>query len=122
MLDLDWRDWEILIDLVMTRAGWRRLSAIGDGEVDIDLLLEHPTTGETAWVQIKTSSSQTELDDYIARYKADGSCDRFFYICHGNEGLALAHDDPAMHLWRASDVAAQAIEAGLLDWVMERHA
>ena len=61
--DLDWRDFEILADLILTRAGWRRLSAVGDSEVDIDLLLEHPTTGETAWVQMKTGSSQAQLDD-----------------------------------------------------------
>ena len=122
VLDLDWRDWEILIDLIMTRAGWRRVSAIGDGETDIDLLLEHPTTGDNAWVQIKTGTSQAELGDYIARYKADGSCDRFFYVCHGPDSLTLPYEDTAMHLWRAGDVAAQAIEAGLIDWIMERHA
>jgi hypothetical protein len=119
---LDWRDFEILTDLILTRAGWRRLSAVGDGEVDVDLLLEHPTTGETAWVQIKTGSSQSELDDYVARFMADGSCHRFFYICHGGEGLEFKTEEPGMHLWRAEDVAAQAIEAGLLDWLMQRHA
>src|SRR3546814_13991831 len=80
--DLDWRDFEVLVDLILTRAGWRRISALGEGEVDIDLMLDHPTTGETAWVQVKTGTSQAELEDYLQRFIADGSCTRFFYICH----------------------------------------
>ena len=121
--DLDWRDFEILVDLILTRAGWRRLSAVGDGEVDIDLLLEHPTTGERAWVQIKTGTSQTELEDYLERFEADGGSQRFFYICHSSKGaLSLPAPRPHLHLWQAEDVAAQAIEAGLFDWLIARHA
>ena len=120
--DLDWRDFEILIDLILTRAGWRRQSAVGDGEVDIDLLLDHPTTGELAWVQIKTGTSQAELEDYLQRFEADGSCQRFFYVCHGGKGVSLPDPMPNHHLWQAEDVAAQAIEAGLLDWLLARHA
>src|SRR3546814_7207837 len=66
--DLDWRDFEVLVDLILTRAGWRRISALGEGEVDIDLMLDHPTTGETAWVQVKTGTSQAELEDYLQRF------------------------------------------------------
>ena len=120
--DLDWRDFEILVDLVLTRAGWRRQSALGNGEVDIDLLLDHPTTGELAWVQIKTGTSQGELEDYLARFEADGSCDRFFYICHGEGQLSLPAARSKLHLWQADDVARRAIEAGLLDWLIARHA
>jgi hypothetical protein len=111
-----------LVDLILTRAGWRRQSALGEGEVDVDLLLDHPTTGELAWVQIKTGTSQAELEDYLRRFEADGSCQRFFYICHGNERMSLPEARPHLHLWQADDVAARAIEAGLLDWLIARHA
>lgn len=121
--DLDWRDFEILIDLIFTRAGWRRQSALGQGEVDVDLLLDHPTTGELAWVQIKTGTKQAELADYVKRFEADGSCQHFFFVCHGGKGaLHLPEQRPRYHLWLADEVAARAIEAGLLDWLKARRA
>jgi hypothetical protein len=121
--DLDWRDFEILIDLIFTRAGWRRQSALGQGEVDVDLLLDHPTTGELAWVQIKTGTSQAELADYVKRFEADGSCEHFFFVCHGDKGaLRLPEQRSRYHLWLADEVAARAIEVGLLDWLIARRA
>lgn len=66
---LDWRDFETLVDLVLTRSGWRRGSSVGDGEVDVDILLDNPSTGETAWVQVKSSASQATLDDYLMRFE-----------------------------------------------------
>lgn len=121
--DLDWRDFEILVDLIFARAGWRRQSALGQGEVDVDLLLDHPTTGELAWVQIKTGTKQAELTDYVKRFEADGSCQHFFFVCHGGKGaLRLPDQPPHYHLWLADEVAARAIEAGLLDWLIARRA
>ena len=33
------RDFELLVDLLFARCRWQRISAVGDGEMDIDLLL-----------------------------------------------------------------------------------
>ena len=52
----------------------------------MDLILSQPTIGETAWVQIKSGTSQAELDDYVGRFQRDGSCDRFFFVCHSVAG------------------------------------
>lgn len=74
---LDWRDFEILVDLMFACGGWQRTSAVGDGEVDVDLLLTSPTTGEAGWVQIRSQASQGVLDDYLDRFRRDGSAQRF---------------------------------------------
>ena len=79
--ELHWAELETLIDLIFTRNGWRRTSLLGGNMPDVDLILEQPLTGETAWVQVKTGSQQGELEDYMARFKANGSCDRFIYAC-----------------------------------------
>src|SRR3546814_20692798 len=117
--DLDWRDFEVLVDLILTRAGWRRISALGEGEVDIDLMLDHPTTGETAWVQIKTGPSQAEVEDYLQRFVADGRCTRFFYIRPTAKGtLILTDPHSQLHLWQWDAMACQAIESGLSGWLI----
>lgn len=117
---LDWRDFEVLVDLIFARSGWQRQSALGEGEVDVDLLLDNPSTGETAWVQIKSSASQAVLDDYLERFRADGSCERFFFVCHSAKGMLNIPGDNGLHLWTGKELARKAIATGLFDWLIER--
>jgi hypothetical protein len=117
---LDWRDFEILIDLVFARGGWQRSSALGDGEVDIDLRLDNPTTGEIAWIQVKSTASQATVNDYLNRFHNDGSADRFFFIVHTPKGVLTLPADRHLHLWAGTGLADRVIAAGLFDWLIER--
>jgi hypothetical protein len=117
---LDWRDFEVLVELIFTRGGWQRQSAIGDGEVDIDLLLDHPTTRETAWVQVKSTAAQAVLDDYLTRFQRDGSCDRFYFAVHTPKGTLTLPDERPLQLWTGTTLARNAISVGLFDWLIER--
>lgn len=117
---LDWRDFETVVDLILTRSGWRRGSKVGDGEVDVDMLYDNPSTGETAWVQVKSRAGQGVLDDYLERFVRDGSCQRFFFACHTPEGTLTLPPGPGHHLWAGTALAAVAIRTGLFDWLIER--
>ena len=119
---LHWQEFETLVDLIFTRNGWRRTSLLGSTMPDVDLILEQPLTGETAWVQVKTGSTQAELDDYISRFKADGSCNRFIYACASPKApLMLTGDLKQTHeLWTGTTLAQKAVSSGLLDWLITR--
>jgi hypothetical protein len=117
---LDWRDFEIMIDLVFARGGWQRSSALGDGEVDIDLRLDNPTTGEIAWVQIKSTASQATVNDYLKRFQNDGSADRFYFVVHSPKGTLTLPAGRHLHLWAGTGLADRVIAAGLFDWLIER--
>ena len=117
---LDWHDFEIMVELIFTRGGWQRQSAVGDGEVDIDLLLDNPTTRETAWVQVKSSAGQAVLDDYLERFRRDGSCDRFYFVCHTPRGALTLPGERPLHLWAGAELARHALAAGLVDWLIDR--
>jgi len=117
---LDWRDFETLVDLIFARGGWQRTSVLGKNQSDVDLILSQPTLGETAWVQIKSSASQVVLDDYIDRFRRDGSCDRFFFVCHSTANPLTSPAEPALHLWTGERLSDAAIDAGLLEWLIER--
>jgi hypothetical protein len=119
---LDWRDFETLVDLIFMRCGWHRISALGRGQADVDLILKQPVTSETAWVQVKSSSSQAEFHEYLDRFQRDGSCDCFFFICHSAASALSAPHDAKIHLWSAERVASAASEAGLLDWLVDHAA
>lgn len=117
---LDWRDFEILVDLIFARNGWQRQSALGDGEVDIDLMLNNPSTGESAWVQIKSRASQAVLDDYLDRFRRDGSCDRFYFVVHSAPARLALPEDRHIHLWAGAELARNVLAAGLFDWIIDR--
>lgn len=117
---LDWRDFETLVDLIFARGGWQRSSALGRHQPDVDLILTQPTTDETAWVQVKSKANQADLNDYLGRFQGDGSCNRFFFICHSAAGPLSLPAEPGLHLWIAERVANAALDAGLFNWLIDR--
>ncbi|MBA3835963.1 MAG: hypothetical protein H0X53_09025 [Sphingomonas sp.] len=87
----NWADFELLVDLLFARGGWRRLSGLGGSMRDIDLLIEQPLTGERASVQVKSAADQRTFDANIASFEASGAASRFFFVCHSPRGtLTLA--------------------------------
>lgn len=69
------------IRICFARGGWQRQSAVGGDQADVDIVLTQPTTNEVAWVQVKSRSSQAELDECLRRFRYDCSFDLFvFYL------------------------------------------
>jgi hypothetical protein len=116
---LHWANFETLADLIFARSGWQRSPPVGTGLAEIDILLEQPTTGETAFVQVKSTASQQVLDDYLERFRASGY-DRFFFVCHSARGRLMLPDQPNLHLFEGEALAGAAVKNGLFDWLVER--
>ncbi len=116
---LHWADFETMVDLIFARSGWQRVSRVGGTQKDVDLVLLQPTTGETAWVQVKSKARQAVLDDYVTRFRENGSHDRFFFVCH-SPGGSMRVSDPDIHLWAGDTLAAAATRAGLFEWLIHR--
>lgn len=117
---LHWADFETLIDLIFARGGWQRVSQVGGSQADIDLILEQPTTAETACIQVKSKASQAVLDESIAFFRRSGAYDRLFFVCHSPQGTLNAEAGEAIHVWAGDRLAEVAVQAGLVDWLMER--
>lgn len=118
---LHWRDFEVLVDLIFARSGWRRIAAIGgSGQADSDLVLEQAVTGERAFVQIKSKADASTLDDYLRRFADYPEMDRFFFACHSPAGGLERLAAPRLHLWLRPELAGQAVSAGLLEWLVEK--
>jgi hypothetical protein len=116
---LHWADFETLTDLIFARSGWQRLTRVGENLTDIDLVMEQPTTGETAFVQVKSTAGQATVDDYLGRFRRSGY-DRFFFICHSAQGRLTLPDERHLHLFEGERLADVAVKNGLYDWLIER--
>jgi len=114
---LEPRDFEILVDLVFTSSGWRRLGIVGKTQKTLDLDLMLPSTGERAFVQVKSRTTSKELVEYISRLEEHGPYDRMFYVYHS--GTAET-DDERVTILGPEKLAEMVLEAGLVSWLIRK--
>ena len=119
---LHWSDFETLVEMFLSRGGWHRMSALGGTQQDVDMVAEQPTTGERAFVQVKSSATQGVLDDYIRRFDANPTYTRMFFACHNARGKLTAPDQDKVTLWTRRTLAEATLRHGLLDWLIARAA
>ena len=118
--NLHHRDFEILVDLVLGRDGWQRLSELGGTQAGIDLRVMNPVSGVTAAVQVKSQATQRDLDRAIKAYEDDGLDDRLIFAWHtAGKGLAVGERDDVELLGREA-LARAVVRSGLLAW-LTRH-
>jgi hypothetical protein len=120
---LAWRDFEQLIDLALSRLGWLRVSGLGGTTKDLDLLVEQPFTGERMSVQVKSRVTQQVVDDYARRLGERPTSGRNMLICHSPDGVLrppLHASAPDLKLLVGAKVTDLALNAGLVDWIVER--
>lgn len=111
-------DFELLVDLVFSASGWRRLGVVGKTEKTIDMELELPTTGERAFVQVKSKATQREFDDeYLEAFQSMAQTSRMFFVYHTGE---IACDVRGITLLGPDRFARMVMDAGLVSWLIRR--
>lgn len=120
---LTWRDFEVLVDLIFSRAGWQRMSSVGDTRKGLDIAMMQPTTNRMAYAQVKSTTSQKEYDKYVEEYRGTEGYDDFFYIYHttnNNKPILIDSDDAGNGFYVLSDqeVAEMVINGGLVQWLI----
>jgi hypothetical protein len=116
---LTWQDFELLVDLVFSNSGWRRVGVAGRTQKTVDLELILPTTEERAIVQIKSQGNAASLRDYAERFANSDAYDRLFFVWHtgfvpgdrGSESVTLV--SPAR-------LSKMVLDAGLSSWLRDK--
>lgn len=113
------QDFELLVDLVFTTSGWRRVGVVGRTQDTLDLDLILPSTGERAFVQVKSKTTSAEFQSYVAKLgeRADLYA-RMFYVYHSGE--PSPSDDRRVTLIGPESLAALVVDAGLAGWLVEK--
>jgi hypothetical protein len=114
---------ETLVEMMFSRAGWRRIGYIGKAQADKDVDLEMPLTHERAVVQVKTRTDQSDLDDYIYRKKKMLEYNRLFFVYHTSKSPLVVpsgsdREAGEVTVMNAAEVAERVVESGLVDWVL----
>lgn len=110
-------DFEELIDLVLFRSGWMRISKLGGTTEGIDIEAENLAASEIAFIQIKSSARQSTLEDYISRFNArKDRYARMMFVVHSPIGRLIT-SNPSVQIWEGERVADLVIRLGLGEWL-----
>ena len=121
IINLQWKDCEILIDLIFRQAGWQRIGSTGKTQKTLDLELFAPVTGERAIVQIKSQSDLVEFEYYVKEFANLTKYDKFFYIVHSpKENLKNYKNETEINILFINKVAELTISSGLVEWVIKK--
>lgn len=119
--NLQWKDFETLIDLIFRQAGWQRVSETGKTQKTLDLELLAPVTGERAIVQIKSQSDLKQFLFYQDKFATMTDYDKFFYVVHSvKKSLKEYDNETETILYFGDKIADLTINSGLLEWVIKR--
>jgi hypothetical protein len=119
--NLTWKDFELLVDLIFTHAGWQRVSTLGKMEKSIDLDLMSPVTGNRAFVQIKSKSGRDVFENYIEQYRSMDEFNEMYFVVHtADNSLSEWQDEPDIKLWDVTKLSKLVINSGLISWLMKK--
>lgn len=123
--NLQWKDFETLVDLIFRQAGWQRVSELGKTQKTLDLELLAPVTGERAIVQIKAQSNLKEFLDYEEKFvPMNNDYDKFFFVLHTDKNNSIRtyeeNEVTAVKIYLVDKVAELTISAGLVEWVIKK--
>ncbi len=115
---LTWRDFELLVELVFAASGWRRTGESGGTQKTVDIELELPSTGERAFVQVKSKTDNHQFEDYIQQFGRRGES-RMFYVYHSAKET-IRTPESAITVVGPNELAEMILTAGLFDWLIEK--
>jgi hypothetical protein len=110
------QDFELLVDLIFSTSGWRRVGIVGKTQKTLDLDLTLPSTGERAFVQVKSKTTSAELAEYVARIE-DGTYDKMFFVYHSGEAET---QDRRVTVIGPEKLAELVMGAGLGTWLIRK--
>lgn len=118
---LQWKDFEILIDLIFRQAGWQRLGVMGKTQKTLDLDLLSPVTNEKAIVQIKSSSTRDEFLHYAKEFGKMKDYNKLFYVVHSPTiKLRSEGKNDKIRLLLLDAITKLSINSGLIDWIIKK--
>jgi hypothetical protein len=115
------KDFELLVDLILSRTGWARLERLGGATEGIDIEVENVSAGEIAFVQIKSKASQKVLDEYVSRFMDRRErYNRMIFAVHSPTGTLRPPSGLPVQVWPGQKISELVVRVGLGDWVTNR--
>jgi hypothetical protein len=114
------KDFELLVDLLFSTSGWRRLDATGGTLKLVDIVLQLPTTNEKAYVQVKSVAKREDIHEQVQYLSNSGGFSRLFFVSHsGSVDMPEDYGDN-VHFIVGNKLAQMVVNSGLTSWVIDK--
>jgi hypothetical protein len=115
--ELTWSDFELLVDLIFTNAGWLRQSRVGGKQKSIDMIYINRISKETAIVQVKSATNQSTLDKCLIDLQKFNA-EHIFYVYHTSVGQLNSYQR-TVHLLGPDELAEKVVNDGFIEWLIK---
>ena len=114
-------DFELLIDLILSRTGWVRLEKVGGVTEGIDIAAENAAADEIAFVQRKSTAGQNVLNEYVSIFGEQRErYQRMIFAVHTPRGTLTPPNGQPVQVWTGERIAQLVVRLGLGEWVAKR--
>lgn len=116
-------DFETLVDLVFRGLGCQRVGIIGKQQKTKDIELLAPISNERYAVQVKCAATKKVFDDYVERFEGLSGYAKCYFVVHSPDAdlsKLQMDDDSKIVLWRLSEISKFSINAGLIEWIINK--
>jgi len=117
---LTWKDFELLVELVFSASGWRRIGTTGKTQKTVDIELLLPTTGERVFVQVKSYATKADLEKYSAEVENSALYGRMFFVYHSGDVPETANE--SIIVVGPERLARMVLDLGLWSWLKQKAA
>lgn len=119
LVQLHQDEFELLVELIFSSSGWRRISSVGGNQEFLDIALILPTTGEKCLVQVKSKTNKRTFNEYVEELNHYAGYSRMFFAYHTPSDM-FENPNPQVSVWNRNEIAKQTIRAGLVQWLLDR--
>lgn len=118
---LHWKDFETLVDLVFRSAGWRRKSVLGETIKYVDIELEEPITGDQYQVQVKSSATVEDFEEYAQQF-SPGIFRKLYFVVHSPDDKLADYPNQmdGVELILSERLAQMVVDFGLTGWILKK--
>lgn len=88
----------------------------------VDMELEEPITGDRYQVQVKSSSTVNEFEEYAHKFSPE-TFRKLYFVVHSPEAKLADYQgviDEAVELIFSEQLAQMVVDSGLTDWLLNR--
>lgn len=123
---LDWRDFELLVDLIFTSAGWKRVSEVGKDQKTVDLILDAPIIGRRYGVQIKSQADRAAFEEYKSKVENRPEVKHYFVVHSPVSDLGelaermTEEEKDKVEILGPRQLAEWSVRCGLVDWLIDK--
>ena len=119
---LTYKDFELLVDLIFTSSGWKRISILGKTEKYIDMVLVSPVNNKKAFVQVKSSSKLDEFKKYSKYFIEMKQYDEMYYVVHtpDNKLDHIPETNKNIKVITLNKITELTINSGLISWLIDK--